>query len=229
MKEIKNKPKIIIICTIVVIICIALIWWIVSNIEENNKENSTNNEKQEIIDIPEKIEIKDAINNGWFVIDTKNEKIYNKNVLDRFIENTNINTNNRIEDKITIAQYNINQELTIYELEYKRFEETYINANKEKVNKTGYILKIDPSRVFSYENSMNYEEQIEAHKVKIIDDIPGQFYGITLTQKPEFEVSIISLSVYTQIEYASEVKTYEEIEIARFLINSEIINNPIGE
>ena len=72
---------------------------------------------------------------------------------------------------------------------------------------------------------MDYYEQIEAHKIKIIDDIPGQFYGITLREEPKYNVSILALSLYAEIEYVSDSKIYEEIEIARFAMDSEIINN----
>ena len=72
---------------------------------------------------------------------------------------------------------------------------------------------------------MSYQEQIEAHKIKIIDDIPGMFYGITLRDEPGLNVSVLSLSLYAIIDYTSNTKPYEEIEIARFTMDSEVINN----
>lgn len=228
MKNLTNKQKVIAISILVVLFCIGFSLGIFTGIERKNreyKENNINNEIEENEEFPEPIEIKEAINNGWFVIDTKNTKIYNKDILDRFIENTNMNAKNRVADKITIAAYNMSDEPIIYDLEYKIFEETYINEKQEEVNKTGYVLKIDPSRVFSYETEMSYQEQIEAHKMKIIDDIPGSFYGITLTNEPEYNVSILSLSLYAQIQYLSDTQPYEEIEITRFAMDSEIINN----
>lgn len=228
MKKLSNKQKITIIFIFIIVACIGLLLGIFTGISRKNreiKEIDVNNEIEENAEFPKPIEMKEAINNGWFVIDTKNTKIYNKDILDRFIENTNINAKNRVADKITIATYNISDEPIIYNLEYKIFEETYINEKQEEVNKTGYILKIDPSRVFSYEVQMDYDEQIEAHKIKVIDDIPGMFYGITLIDNPEFNVSILSLSLYAEIEYLSDTKPYEEIEIARFSMDSEVINS----
>lgn len=228
MKNLNGKQRIIAISILVILFCIGFLLGILTGLERKNreiKENNVNNEIEENGKFSETIEMNEAINNGWFVIDTKNTKIYNKDILDRFIENTNMNAKSRVADKITIAVYNMSNEPTIYDLEYKVFEETYINEKQEKVNKTGYILKIDPSRVYSYEVQMNYDEQVEAHKIKVIDDIPGMFYGITLTDKPEFNVSILSLSLYAKIEYLSDAKPYEEIEIARFSIDSEVINN----
>lgn len=227
MKNLTNKQKIIAICIIIALLCIGLLLGIFIRIERKNINHQNTDINKEIEDekLPNPIEIQEAINNGWFVIDTKNEKIYNKNILDRFIENTSINAKNRIADKITIATYNMNNEPIIYDLEYKIFEETYINGKQEKVNKTGYILKIDHSRILTYEIEMSYEEQKEFHKMKIIDDIPGSFYGITLTNEPEYNVSILSLSLYAQIQYLSDTQPYEEIEITRFAMDSEIINN----
>lgn len=228
MKKLTNKQKIIVITILTVLFCVGFLLGIFEGIETKNrkdKESDINNEIEENKEFPDKIEMKDAINNGWFVIDTKNTKIYNKDILDRFIENTNINAKNRVVGKITIATYNMSDEPTIYDLEYKIFEETYINEKQEKVNETGYVLKIDPSRVLSYETEMSYQEQLEAHKIKIIDDIPGMFYGITLRDEPEFNVSVLSLSLYAEINYTSNTKPYEEIEIARFAMDSEVINN----
>lgn len=225
MKNLTNKQKIIAITILVVLFCIGFLLGIFKRIETKNKEINLNNEIEENAEFPDTIEMKDAINNGWFVIDTKNTKIYNKDILDRFIENTNMNAKNRVADKITIVVYSMSDEPIIYDLEYKIFEETYTNEKQEKVNKTGYVLKIDPSRILSYETAMTYQEQIEAHKIKIIDDIPGMFYGITLRDEPEFNVSVLSLSLYAEINYTSNTKPYEEIEIARFAMDSEVINN----
>lgn len=231
MKNLTSKQKIIAVSILVGLFCIGFLIGTFTGVGRKNRDNNEidfNNEikkVEELTEYPEPIYIQDAVNNGWFVIDSINSKIYNKDVLDRFIENTSMNAKNRVADKITIASYNMNDEPFIYDLEYKIFEETYINEKQQEVNKTGYILKIDPSRVDSYEVKMDYYEQIEAHKIKIIDDIPGQFYGITLREEPKYNVSILALSLYAEIEYVSDSKIYEEIEIARFAMDSEIINN----
>lgn len=225
MKNLTKKQKIFTITILVVIFCIGILIGTFTGIKTKNKEEiNVNNEIEKNEKLPETINMQDAINNGYFVIDTKNEKVYNKNILERFIENTSMNAENRVADKIIIASYNMNNEQTIYDLEYKIFEDTYINEKNEKVNKTGYILKIDPSRV-SFETSMTYQEQLEAHKIKVIDDIPGMFYGITLRDESEFQVSILSLSLYTETGNPSDEKQYKEIEITRFFTGSEVINN----
>ena len=51
------------------------------------------------------------------------------------------------------------------------------------------------------------------------------FYGITLRDEPGLNVSVLSLSLYAIIDYTSNTKPYEEIEIARFTMDSEVINN----
>ena len=172
------------------------------------------------INIISDLPVEKAVEDGCFVI-TEN-KIYNKDKLDSFIENTGINSKNRIEDSIRIVVYNHNNEPIIYDLEYRIYDEKYTIGNEE-VNKTGYILRTDASRVNSWDNSMKYQESIETHQININDDIPGEFYGINLIEDKDRNVAKITLSLYAIIDYVSEETVpYEEIEIASYSLDVDM-------
>ncbi len=175
-----------------------------SMIEDYNKE------PEGFDDIPKELEVEEAVNRGYFVIDGKNgnSTIYNKDILDRFIENTSINSKDRKPDKIRIVTYNYDGYPVIYELEYKTFDEKYVNEENKEVNKTGYILTKDASR-----------NEIEPKSLEINDDIPGNIYGIVVEENREFDVAIIKLALYGQIN--QETEPYKEIEIARYLLTEK--------
>ena len=85
-------------------------------------------------DLSQEFPVEEAVELGYFVIDGRygENKIYNKDVLDKIIENTKIDAENRVEDKIRIANYNIYGYPTIYELEYKIFNQKYRNEERKK-------------------------------------------------------------------------------------------------
>ena len=169
-------------------------------------------DEAELQNLTKEISVEYAVEQGWFVV--TGEKVYNKNVLDRFIKNTEINAKNRIEDKIRIVVYNVDGYPTIYDLEYKIFDETYINERQEKVNKTGYILTTDATR-----------NNIIPRDIIVNNDIPGEVYGITLKEYPEINAVSITLSLYAEINYvSSDIIPYEDIEISRYLLDAEVIN-----
>lgn len=192
-----------------------------NGIETNQKntdiESVINNVN--LMDIASEFPIEEAINQGCFVI--TEDKIYNENILESFVKNTEKNSNNRIQDKIRIVVYNTNKEPTIYDLEYKVFNEKCIDIENKELNKTGYILITDSSRIHSWETSIDYNESINSHNIKVKDDIPGEFYGINIVKKQDINVAIISLSLYSIIDSAnSDTKQYKDIEIARYILNS---------
>lgn len=71
-----------------------------------------------------------------------------------------------------------------------------------------------------------YEEAYEeASKIRINDNIPGDIYGINIIEDRDFEINIITLSMYAEIDYVDEnVEQYEDIEITRFVPEAEIVN-----
>lgn len=185
-------------------------------LEDKKNESVVNNVN--LIDIPEYFEVDEAISQGCFVI--TEDKIYNKRRLDEFIKNTSINAKNRIQDKIRIVVYggpeNCDQPC-IYDLEYRIYDEKEING----VNKSGYILITDPSRV-QYLNMMTLEEVKESRKIRINENLPGEIYGISIVKDKNFDMNIISLSLYDNVDENTE--EYEEIEISRYDIKSEIVD-----
>ena len=85
--------------------------------------------------------------------------------------------------------------------------------NGKKVNKTGYILKTDATR-----------NNIIPRDLSINDDIPGQYYGIEIIEDPGVNAVSISLILYSEIDYSLEEKLYKNIEITRYLLDSQIID-----
>lgn len=167
--------------------------------------------------------VEEAVKQGCFVI-TEN-KIYNKSKLDKFIENTGINSKNRIEDSIRIVVYNNENEPIIYDLEYRIYDEKYTIGNEE-VNKTGYVLRTDESKIKTWENPMDYDDSIEGYRIKINEDIPGEFYGINLVEDKDKNVMNIELSLYAEIDYVStEITPYENIVITSYLLNAEKVED----
>lgn len=166
--------------------------------------------KQNVInDTNEDYSLEKAIESGYFVIG--HNKIYNKDKLDKFIENTSINSKNRIEDSIKIVQYTTEGDPIITELSYKIKDETYLLSGKP-VNKTTYILKVD--------NTRDKWAAKEDRKVTINDDIPGNIYGIT-ESKVDDTINVC-LALYAEIDYIDEnVKRYETINVCSYLSNAQ--------
>lgn len=230
----RNKLGILVVCLIILgIICGAMMQIYINKSAKNisqepenvNEKDTTDDDIVSIInnvnitDIPYDFPIEEAIKQDCFVI-TENA-IYNKNVLNRFVKNTEMSATNRIPDKIRIVAYNINEEPTIQDLEYKILDEKYINEDGQEVNKTGYRLLTDLSRIQSWEIAWDYKELLELQKIKINDDIPGEYYGITVVEDEGVNAVSVSLELYAQIQYNnSKDEPYENIEITRYLLDA---------
>lgn len=181
------------------------IWQKVRNVITGETEK-----KQSVVDNSnEDYSLEKAIENGYFVIG--HNKIYNKDKLDKFIENTSMNSKNRIEDSIKIVQYTTEGDPIITELSYKIKDETYLLSGKP-VNKTTYTLKVD--------NTRDKWSTQEDRKIITNDDIPGDIYGITETK--EGDMVNVELSLYAIIDYIDEnVKRYEAINICSYPSNTK--------
>lgn len=217
----KKILKIVIIISIILMIITGIMYEIDLNRMNNNKpvlfstwgrkyeppliRDSVSKDNSSLEDLQEEYTIDKAIEEGCFII-TNDNKIYNKDKLDRFIENTGINSKNRIEDYIKIVQFTREGDPIITELSYKIKDETYLLSGKP-VNKTTYILKVDNTRDrFADESD---------RKVTIDENIPGNIYGITEEKNGE-EVNI-NLSLYAQIQYVdSNTKRYNSINICSY-------------
>ena len=152
-----------------------------------------------------------AIDDGCVVI-TYN-KIYGKDKLDKFIENTGKNSQERKEDKIRIVQFTVEGDLIIKDLEYKKEER--LDGCLE-MDKTGYILTVDNTRdKFSTDKD---------RKITVDDDIPAVFYGIIKKEKDD-DIHIV-LALYAQIDYVSgDGKIYKEIEVCSYPKRLETIDS----
>lgn len=132
------KKKIILIIIVLIVITLAGgVYYKINNQENSknlskendsqnrNEEISTNNEPKvdsygyrALSELPQDYSLEQAIDDGCVVI-TYN-KIYGKDKLDKFIENTKINSQERKEDKIRIVQFTVEGDLIIKDLEYKK-------------------------------------------------------------------------------------------------------------
>lgn len=174
-------------------------------------ENLSNITNVELENLPKDYSLEQAIKDGCFII--TNNKIYNKNRLDEFIKNTEINAQNRKEDTIRIVQYTKEGEPIITELSFKVKDETYILSG-ENVNKTTYILKRDNTR----------DSYAEKQEITIDEDIPGEIYTIGLQEG--CESITLSLALIAQINYVdANSKIYDSIDICSYLPNAEIADS----
>lgn len=174
-------------------------------------ETTTNTTNVELENLPKQYSLEQAIKDECFII-TSN-KIYNKNRLDEFIQNTGVNTENRKEDTIRIVEYTREGDPIITEVSFKIKDETYILSGKQ-VNKTTYILKRDNTR----------DRFAEEQKITVDEDIPGEFYTIALQEG--CEETKLSLELIALIQYEDKnAKIYNSIDVCSYLPNVEIANS----
>lgn len=190
---------------VLILITIAIICILAFSKSETWKKTlNTNVQKSEkgqniIDDKNEDYSVEKVTDSGYFVI--AHNKIYNKERLDKFIENTSIDSENRIEDSIKIIQYTIEGDPIITELIYKKTENT-----------STYILKNDNTR-----DKWSAEAD---RKIRINEDIPGNIYGIT--ERKEGNIVIVELALHAEIDYADEnAKRYETIHVCSYTSNSK--------
>lgn len=217
----KNKKIIIIIVVIILILGMIFAYWLYQNSEKNmdykfeNDKLIQDDAEKELTDvkshykgnldnIPKKITPTEAAERGYFVYDFVGGKVYNEDILRRFVKNTEMNAENRIADEIIIVIYNINGDPFIYNLGYKYRENL------------GYVLAKDCTRVDISQTEMADENGYvnapdEFYEVVVNTDIPEEHYGITIKDSG-FSSQIISLTSYSE--------DYKNIEIARYMNNS---------
>ncbi len=206
----KNKRVIVFIIAIMLILIIISICWIYKKQKQYAAYKQLTDIKEHykttLDSIPRDITPIQAAERGYFVYDSVQNKIYNKDVLDRFVKNTEMNAENRIADEIIIVLYTINGEPIIYDLGYKY---------KENI---GYVLAKDATRVDGTNAEFTYIPR-EYYEVVINHDIPSEHYGITVTEDFGISAGIITLTSYSE--------GYEDIEFARYLLNIEVVDTKI--
>ena len=213
----KNQKIMIGILILIAIIMIGALVFAKTEIWQKSEDTTIQEpeKKQSIMDNSnEDYSLEKATQSGYFVIG--HNKIYNKDKLEKFIENTSINSKNRIEDSIKIVQYTKEGDPIITELSYKVKDETYLLSGKP-VNKTTYILKVD--------NTRDKWAAEEDRKIITNDDIPGNIYGITETK--DGDMVKVDLALYAQIDYIDEnVKRYETINICSYSSDAKQESTP---
>ena len=161
----------------------------IENIIENNID-----EKKQLEEIPQDYPMNQAIKDGCVVM--SNNAVFNKSMLDSFIDNTNVKNKDRKSDSIRFVQYTIEGDAIITDLKYKAG--------------LGYILTADNTRdVFGADT-----------KVIINNDIPSKFYTIDLVQNKDFIDIVLLLT--GEIDYESNKKEYKTITVASYSKDSEI-------
>ena len=161
----------------------------IENIIENNID-----ERKQLEEIPQDYPMNQAIKDGCVVM--SNNAVFNKSMLDSFIDNTNVNNKDRKSDFIRFVQYTIEGDAIITDLEYKAG--------------LGYILTTDNTRdAFGADT-----------KVIINNDIPSEFYTIDLVENKD--LIEIALLLTGEIDYESNKKEYEPITVASYSKDSEI-------
>ena len=160
---------------------------------ENIIENKIDERKQ-LEEIPQDYPMNQAIKDGCVVM--SNNAVFNKSMLDSFIDNTNVKNKDRKSDSIRFVQYTIEGDAIITDLKYKAG--------------LGYILTADNTRdVFGADT-----------KVIINNDIPSKFYTIDLVQNKDFIDIVLLLT--GEIDYESNKKEYKTITVASYSKDSEI-------
>ena len=161
----------------------------IENIIENNID-----ERKQLEEIPQDYPMNQAIKDGCVVM--SDNAVFNKSMLDSFIDNTNVKNKDRKSDSIRFVQYTIEGDAIITDLKYKAG--------------LGYILTADNTRdAFGADT-----------KVIINNDIPSKFYTIDLVQNKDFIDIVLLLT--GEIDYKSNKKEYKPITVASYSKDSEI-------
>lgn len=162
----------------------------------NNEKDIVQNAKYIPLEqLPKEYTFDQALKDGCLIISYKS--VYNKGMLDKFIENTGVNSKNRIPDVLRVAQWTTEGDLILTDVEYTK--------------EGKYKIRHDSTRdKFSIE-----EDRI----ITTNDDFPGDFYGITETEDGEYIK--LELALYAEICYVDEnAKIYEPYTIAIYPKNT---------
>lgn len=161
----------------------------IENIIENNID-----ERKQLEEIPQDYPMNQAIKDGCVVM--SNNAVFNKSMLDSFIDNTNVNNKDRKSDFIRFVQYTIEGDAIITDLEYKA--------------DVGYILTTDNTR-----DAFGADTRVIKNS-----DIPSEFYTIDLVENEDFFDIVLLLT--GEIDYESNKKEYKTITVASYSKDSEI-------
>lgn len=219
----QNKARIIgalsilIVVILVLLIVIGVMKYIITNNEPNNNivskvnknTNTLNVQEKNLNDLPKNYNMQDAISDGCFTI-ANNNVIYNKKVLDNFIDRLNVNKGERQDTRLRIAQFTTEGDMIITDIEYKVSE--YIESGKTK-KKGSYIVTKDNTRdKWSAEND---------RKIETNDDIPEEYYDFVVEEQGD--IIDIKLKLLAEINYIEGAKIYEDIYLCSYSKDANII------
>lgn len=163
--------------------------------------------------IPRELSVEEAVESGYFVYNGIDNKLYNKDVLDRFVENSKSD----IKDEIVIVVYNVNGEPLISHIAYKEGK--------------GYVLAKDNTRVDVLKTENVNEDGLviadpEFYDVIINENISKEYYEISIKEEPGINACMILLKAYKQADKSRMAyQVYEDIEIARYLLDAEVLQD----
>ncbi len=134
-----------------------------------------------------------ALQDKCFIISHK--QVYNMEKLNDFIENTDINSENRISDLIRIVHYTKEGNMLITDVCYKKYQNIYVVVTDNTMDK--FLENEKKNRITK-------------------NDFPGNIYGIEQIDDKEY-INII-------LKNANEQGTnlYEDYKIASYLKNAKI-------
>ena len=161
---------------------------------ENEYIENNIDERKQLEEIPQDYPMNQAIKDGCVVM--SNNAVFNKSMLDSFIDNTNVNNKDRKSDFIRFVQYTIEGDAIITDLEYKA--------------DVGYILTTDNTR-----DAFGADTRVIKNS-----DIPSEFYTIDLVENEDFFDIVLQLT--GEIDYESNKKEYKPITVASYSKDSEI-------
>lgn len=162
----------------------------------NNEKDIVQNAKYIPLEqLPKEYTFEQALKDGCLIISYKN--IYNKGMLDKFIENTSINSKNRVPDILRVAQSTTEGDLILTDVEYTK--------------EGKYKIRHDSTR-----------DKFSSEKDRIIttnDDFPGDIYGITEMENGDYIE--LTLALYAIIDYVDpNAKIYEPYTITVYPKNT---------
>lgn len=164
--------------------------------------------KEKSNSIPRVLSVEEAATRGYFVYDGVENKLYNKGVLEGFRESASSDK----DAEIVIVVYNVNGDPLISHVAYR--------AGK------GYVLAKDNTRVDVLKTEIANNDGMvmadpEFYDVVVKEDMPSEYYELSVAEDIGINAGVISLNVCDE----ANSKSYKSIEIARFLLDAEVIKD----
>lgn len=159
--------------------------------EQMNQSEERNSKYVSLEQLPKEYTFEQALKDGCFIVSYKT--VYNKEKLDEFISNTEMNSSNRISDMIRIVEFTVEGDMIITDIEYTK-------GGKYRI---------------IHDNTRDQFSTKEDRKITVKEDFPGEIYGIIQTQKEENLT--LELALYAIIDYVDPTaKIYQNETICTY-------------